>query len=151
MIVCDRAYLRELERQMKEARRELPGEVAAGIDAEIEALEAQGDPWYGTAVMEKVFRLGPRGVAKRTDKSHVMFQGHLPKWNGLLYGNWFAASSVNKDTSKYRTWVNPDDAIKALQVAHRLQRYSKRTARYGQFRLDKWRLKNGNGNEAILA
>ena len=57
MIVCDRAYLRELERRMKAAKRELPRDVAKGIDAEIEAIEAQGDPDYSAMVMGVGFRL----------------------------------------------------------------------------------------------
>lgn len=133
---------------MKAARKLIPCEVAAGIDAEIEAIEAQGDPWYSTPVIALAFRM--THVNNRTHEHPANgFQGHLRKHEdlGLGYAGWFGACAVNKDTRRYQTWVNPDDAIEALQVSHRLNRYeASQILRPGlnrQVRIDKWRLNNG--------
>ena len=151
MIVCDQGHLKELKSRMKAARKLLPDDVAGVIDAEIEAIEAQGDPWYSSTVIASAFRLLPAAEWGRLYKGNPAFQGHLPHLadTRIRYGDWFAACAVNKDTLQYRTWVNPDDAIKALQVAHRLQRYSKLDYRQEQVRIDKWRLKHGT--EAVPA
>ena len=63
MIICDRAYLKELERRSKVARKQLPREVAAGIDAEIEAVEALGDAWYSLRVIAVAFRMSWQGLS----------------------------------------------------------------------------------------
>ena len=133
MIVCDRAYLKELERRMKDARRKLPKEVANGIDAEIEAIEAQGDPRYSTRVISTAFRVHTRTLGYRTHprsqsatngKPGCDFQGHLPclPLNGTngdpICGTWFDAAAVNIDTQFYRTWRTPDELIRALELSH---------------------------------
>ena len=146
MIVCDLAYLRELERRMKAARRELPRDVAAGMDAEIEAIEAEGDPWYSIAAIEIGFRLKRHCLKSRisNNRPNYGFQGHLRKLGKYIYATWFDAMTVNKDTQVYRTWRNPDDAIHALQIAHRIARYENPNPHTSQAKLDKWRLENGD-------
>ena len=147
MIVCDRAYLREeLKSRMKAARQLLPKDVAATIDAEIEAIEAQGDPWYGTRVMAVAFRLPIQSLRSRVAPS-TAFQGNLRKNGPYNYGTWFDACGVNKDTRGYRTWVSPNDAIQALRIAHRIIRYEAQKLRNrvnSQKYIDKRRLQHVN-------
>ena len=127
MIVCDRQYLRELEARMKAARKELPREVAKAIDREIEAIEAQGEPWYGTRVIQIAFKLVecPQSFSRATTGLKG-FQGNLPKLGKFLIATWYAACAVNKSNRVYRTWADPDDAIRALTLAHRISRYEHR-------------------------
>lgn len=162
MIVCDSAYMRELERRMKAARKALAKEVADAIDREIETIEAQGDSWYSTVSIALAFRIDGKTLWRRIShpEKHHGFQGHLRRLplrgnnRDPYYGSWFAACAVNKDSPKYRTWKNPEDAVKALAISHRLNRYADEAngARWSnaQVRIDKWRLENGNdenGNE----
>ena len=148
MIVCDGKYLRELERQMRAARKALPPSVANAIDAEIEAIEAQGDPSYGTAVRGLAFRMKQYW---RTTKGSLGFQGNLRRApiagaRSPMIANWFEAMAVNKSTIYYQTWVAPDDAIQALRTAHRIARYrtgNKLGNNQDQKAIDRWRLKNG--------
>ena len=154
MIVCDRSYLRELERRKKAARKAIPEEVADAIDLEIETIEAQGDAWYGVIVIGLAFRI--RFVRFRIYHRKPGFQGNLPMLpvgKPPSYATWFGACSVNKDTKGYRTWVNPDDAIEALKVSHRLHRYenitNSRRGRYAQHRIDKWRIEHGINDQLI--
>ena len=151
MIICDRNYLRELERRTKAIRRSLPLNVAEGIDAEIEAVEALGDPWYSVDAIATAFNVTKKGVEARMNLKHRSFQGHLPEVEGLRqghghvrYGTWLDAAAVNKSTQRYRTWEAPDDAIKALQVSHRLHRYGSQLVGSlntdAQTRIDRWRL-----------
>ena len=108
MIICDRAYLKELERRCKVARKQLPHEVAAGIDAEIEAVEALGDPMYSTHVMATAFHVTHTTLKHRVYDLHDSFQGHLSRFGANTHwGDWFAACAVNKDTANYRTWAEP--------------------------------------------
>ena len=159
MIICDHTYLKELERRMKRVRWMLPLEVADAIDCEIEAIEAQGDPWYSKKVMADAFRITHKTLGSRTNQYPsalgVTFQGHLPslplRHNGaaLYYGTWFDAASVNKDTFMVKTWRTPDEMIVALSISHRLHRYQNwmkqnHGARCGQNLIDKWRIENGN-------
>ena len=157
MIVCDRPYLQELRKRMKRARKVLQAEDAEAIDAEIAAIEAQGEPWYGTAAMVVAFRMGNRATMNRRvhcvpGRGRKGFQGNLPKLHGCYYEEWDGACSVNKDTLHYRTWTNPDDAIRALALAHRIVRYEQRiTGQYhnhwklsSQYIIDKWRNEHGN-------
>ena len=147
LIICDRAYFKELERRMKAARKQLPREAAAGVDAEIEAVEALGDPMYSTPVMATAFRITHTTLRHRVNDKNHSFQGHLPPFaGGAMWGDWFAACAVNKDTMGYRTWVDPNDAIKALKISHRLNRYSSEHGNLAQTRIDRWRLKNDHGN-----
>ena len=46
---------------MKASRKALAKEVADAIDREIEAIEAQGDPWYSTRAIALAFRLRSLG------------------------------------------------------------------------------------------
>ena len=160
MIICDRAYLRGLESRMKKARKKLPPEVADAIDREIETIEAQGDPWYGTRVITLAFHLESitKGSLFRIQASSAGFQGNLRKFRSLSYGTWFEACAVNKDTRRYRTWVDPDDAIQALYLAHRIVRYKiiihntrglSSLPRQGQIRIDKWRIEHGNTKRTL--
>ena len=155
MIVCDRQYLRKLAARMKAARKALPPEVAEAIDLEIEA-RGSGRPLVRRADNQ----VGVSAYIDRNVRSDTQrparpgfFQGNLPKAPvgkaGMLYGTWFDAMAVNKDTRSYRTWANPDEAIEALWVSHRLHRYERRNPRSGQIRLDQWRIEHGNGNGAV--
>ena len=154
MIVCDRAYLQSLKCRMEEARELLPKEVAVGIDAEIESVEALGDPWYSLQVVAMAFRtVRMAGRVRDNPRRPKTKQGDLPKWGDLFYGTWFDACAVNKDTRLYRTWVNPNDAIDALQISHRINRYE-HTSSYngqpnGQTRIDKRRSHSDHRNETV--
>ena len=151
MIVCDKQYLRELQKRMNASRKALPHEVAETIDREIDTIEAQGDTWYGKIAISIAFRMGGKNL-HRVYSSCRGFQGHLPRLGQILYGTWFDACSVNKDNRQYRTWVDPDDAIRALALAHRIAKYEVRvTAFYNntwkiasQNVIDKWRIEHGN-------
>ena len=157
MIICDRAYLRELESRMKAARRLLPREVAAGIDAEIEAIEAQVDPKYSARTITIAFRLiGDSNSAPLSNRIYIHkakngFQGHLRRSASGQYGTWFDAVAICKSLRAYQSWADPNDAIGALRITHRLHRYLM-WPRYHhggkdvQKRLDKWRLEHGDPN-----
>ena len=150
MLVCDGHYRRTLRARKQAARKALPVDVAEAIDKEIDAIEALGDPWYSTRVITVAFRLAKNSLSNRTNSHDYRqgFQGHLHKCDdiGLRYGNWFTAVSVNKDTARYRSWQNPEDAIAALRISHRLCRYEygKPSGNDSQTKIDQWRLENGN-------
>ena len=136
---------------MQAARKALPEDVANAIDREIDAVEALENPSYSTRVITVAFRLSGNSLSNRINSydNRQGFQGHLHKCDhtGLRYGDWFAAVSVNKDTATYRTWQDPDDAIIALKISHRLCRYDygKLAGNNSQIKLDRWRLEDGNG------
>ena len=160
MIICDKAYLRTLKREMKDARAQLPDEVADAIDAEIKAVEAQGDAWYGTVTIAKAFKVARVTLENRAGLAvRGGFQGDIPRLrlNGNrmdpYYGDWLDAASVNKNTVYYRTWAGTDDIFEALAISHRLMRYQHQNGGFAQVRIDRYRLKYGkelpNGNEEV--
>ena len=125
-IVCDAEYLATLARRLQEACK-LSSEATTRMEAEIEALE-QGDPWYSMPVIATAFNISLEMLHNRTDGKHKAFQGNLPTVPlsagayPLHYGTWMDACAVNKDARSYRTWVDPNDAIKALAISHRIHR-----------------------------
>ena len=106
---------------MKAARKLLHDDVAGVIDAEIEAIEATGR----SLVFDDRYCVGKCPHQREQPLwayPAVSFEGthYLPRHTcpvcrtlALHYGDWLEACSVNKDTHMYRTWPNPDDAIKA--------------------------------------
>ena len=125
MRICDTGYLKALRRKVQQARKALPPEVAKAIDLEIEEIKAQGGdgPWYSSATIGKAFNVSRNDIVHRTNLGATAFQGSLPTCGPFLYGDWFEACGVNKDTRYYRTWPYPAMAIEALDLAHHLDRY----------------------------
>ena len=125
-VVCDAKYLATLARRLKAARK-LSSETTR-IEAEIEALEQAGDPWYSMPVIATAFNISLEMLHNRTQQGSGAFQGHMRNAPQVIGGEylqgdtWFSACAVNKDTRAYRTWVDPDDAIKALAISHRIHR-----------------------------
>ena len=149
MIICEVRYLKALRQEVKQARQALPSQVAEEVDLEIEEIKAQDEdgPWYSRGVMAKAFNLNWTAVKNRTTLNHDAFQGSLPRYGKYLYGDWFEACTVNKDTLKYRTWPHPDMAKEALDLAHHLERYRDSKLKgtfYAQSLLDKRRSEHGN-------
>ena len=146
MRICDVSYLKALRRKVQQARKALPPEVAKAIDLEIEEIKAQGGtgPWYSRSVTAEAFNLSYAAVENRTRLGHPGFQGSLPRDGRYLYGDWFEACGVNKDTRRYRTWPHPDMAIEALDLAHHLERYTTTYPKGGaQNYIDKRRIEHG--------
>ena len=147
MRICDGSYLKALRKEVEQARKALPSEVAKAIDLEIEAIKAQGGngPWYSTRVMAKAFNMTHSAMSNRYTLIHLGFQGSLPKCGYFRYGDWFEACGVNKDTYVYRTWPHPKMAKEALDLAHHLERYTPRHYNNGGQRyIDKRRREHGN-------
>ena len=149
VIICDASYLKALRQEVKQARQALPSQVAEEIDLEIEKIKAQGGtgPWYSRPTIAKAFNVSHSTVKSRTLLGQVRYQGSLPRYAWWLYGDWFEATTVNKDTYFYRTWPHPNMAKEALDLAHHLERYRaprKSRDNYAQSFLDKRRIKHGN-------
>ena len=148
MIICDASYLKALRQEVKQARQALPPQVAEEIDLEIEKIKAQGGtgPWYSSPTIAKAFNLTITSVAGRARLGSHAYQGSLPKCGWYLYGDWFEACGVNKDTVKYRTWPHPKMAKEALDLAHHWERYRPPQLRviYAQSFLDTRRIEHGN-------
>ena len=125
-VVCDAKYLATLARRL-EAARKLSSETTR-IEAEIEALEQAGDPWYSMPVIATAFNISLEMLHNRTQLRSRAFQGHMREASQVIggeylqYGTWFSACAVNKDARLYRTWVDPEDAISALAISHRIHR-----------------------------
>ena len=147
MRICDVSYLKALRRKVQQARKALPPEVAKAIDLEIEEIKAQGGsgPWYSVQTIARAFNCTNHAVQLRTWNNSRGFQGSLPRCGWYLYGDWFEACGVNKDTRAYRTWPHPTTAMEALDLAHHLERYTPRHHNTSAQRyIDKRRIEHGN-------
>ena len=132
MIVADRRLMRALESGARAAFKVLDPAVAQRIEAEIAALETDPEHvMYATATIALAFGIRQTSLGNRTAYGHRGFQGHLQKVGRVRAGNLWDAISVNKSTRVYRTWAAPDDALCALQLAHRIQRAAESGRRPG--------------------
>ena len=118
----------------------LPVRKRHAVLEEIEAIRrARGDRvLYSVSTIAKAFGVVLSTEYHRANHRSLGFQGDL--LSGPVHcGTWLDAVSVNKATVHYATWADPENADRALRIAHEIVRLLGSRGS-GQGRLDKWQL-----------